>query len=288
MHKNKVLLGAHMSIAGGVYNAVAEGESINCTCIQIFTHSNRQWAHKSISAEEAQKFKEAQKNSSIEMAVVHASYLINIGSVNKGIREKSKKTLLMELEHCRQLDIPYLIMHPGSAAGSSEEDCLNSISEQLNEILEETDNKITTILLENTAGQGSNVGYKFEQLAKIISQVKHKKRIGVCLDTCHAFTSGYDFRTEKEYKAMWQEFDKIIGIEKLKAIHMNDSKSDLGSNVDRHENIGEGKLGLAAFKLIMNDPKFLHIPKIIETPKGENWQKDDKKNLDTLIGLVKN
>lgn len=286
MHKKQVLIGAHMSISGGMENAITAGESIDCTCIQIFTHSNRQWQVKSIKKEEAQKFKELQKKSNIRTVVVHASYLINIGSPNKETLEKSKRALLMELEHCEQLDIPYLIMHPGAATGSSEEDCLNQISEQLSEILEISENKKTIILLENTAGQGSNVGYKFEHLAQIINKNKHKKRLGICFDTCHAFTSGYDFRTEEEYKSMWKDFDKTIGFENLKVIHMNDSKSKLGSSIDRHENIGEGQLGLEAFRLIMNDEKLLDIPKILETPKGDNWQKDDKKNLDALIGLL--
>ena len=287
MHKKQVLIGAHMSISGGIENSITAGESIDCTCIQIFTHSNRQWQVKSIKKEEIQRFKEFQKKSNIKIVVVHASYLINIGSPNKETLDKSKATLLMELEHCEQLDIPYLIMHPGAATGSSEEDCLNQISEQLSEIIETTKNKKTIILLENTAGQGSNVGYKFEHLAQIINKNKHKKRLGVCFDTCHAFTAGYDFRTEEEYKIMWMDFDKTIGFENLKVIHMNDSKSNIGSSIDRHENIGEGQLGLEAFRLIMNDKNLLNIPKILETPKGDNWQKDDEKNLNTLIGLIK-
>jgi deoxyribonuclease-4 len=285
MKKNhSLLLGAHMSIAGEIDLAIKRGESIGCSAIQIFTKSNRQWHAKDLTNEEATAFKTAWKNSSIQSIIAHAAYLINIGSPNKDIAKKSTLALELELIRCAALDIPYLVLHPGSHGNTDEESCLAQVTHIIDKLLETTPN--CSILLETTAGQGSNIGYTFEHLAQIIKHSEHKKHIGICFDTCHAFAAGYDFTTEKTYNLMWEQFDKIIGINKLKALHINDSQQTLGSRVDRHIGIGKGKIGLKAFELLFNDPRFFDIPKILETPKTDLT--DDKKNMEILISLLTN
>lgn len=282
--KHTLLLGAHMSIAGKMSYAIDLGESIGCTAIQIFTKSNRQWHAKAITQAEAMAFKEAWKNSSITSVIAHASYLINIGSPNKNLEHKSVTALTLEMERCALLDVPYLVLHPGSHSDTDEEECLKRMSKNLDEIFKHVPHG--SILLETMAGQGTSVGHTFEQLAQIIKHSKHKKRLGVCFDTCHAFAAGYDFTTEQSYKAMWKKFDKIIGINKLKAIHVNDSKQTCGSHVDRHADIGKGKMGTKAFELLFNDPHLFDIPKILETPRSE--LSDYRKNMDTLVDLLSN
>ena len=271
-----------MSIAGEICLAIERGESIGCTAIQIFTKSNRQWYAKTLDEVDVQAFKETWKQSSIQSIIVHASYLLNIGSSNADLEKKSLHALEIELNRCAELDVPYLVIHPGSHTNTDEETCLEQISKNIDKVL----NKIPhgTILIETMAGQGSQVCYTFEQLAQIIKHSKHKKRIGVCFDTCHAFVAGYDFRTEKTYNLMWEQFDKIIGINKLKAIHINDSQKDLGSRVDRHMDVGKGKIGLKAFELLFNDPMLFDIPKILETPRTD--LADYRKNMDVLEELL--
>lgn len=277
-----LLFGAHMSIAGHLSNAITRGESIACTAIQIFTKSNRQWHAKPLTQEEIDAFKNACKQSSIESIIVHASYLLNIGSVDHLLEKKSLDALEIELTRCAELDIPYLVIHPGSHTNTSEEACLERISKNIDIVLDKVPHG--TILLETMAGQGSQVGYTFEHIAYIIKQSKNKRRIGVCFDTCHAFAAGYDFTTEKAYHSMWEDFERIIGIHKLKAIHINDSQKECGSRVDRHADIGKGKIGLKAFELIFNDPQLFDVPKILETPRTE--LADYRKNMDTLEGLL--
>jgi deoxyribonuclease IV len=282
---HSLLVGAHMSVAGGIHLALERGESIGCTAIQIFTKSNRQWHAKALSNEEIIAFKDAWKQSSVHSIITHATYLINIGSPDKEIEKKSVDALSMELERSASLGIPYFVLHPGSRINSDEKACIEQISSNLNKVLKK--NPDISILLETMAGQGTNVGYTFEHLAEIIKQSDFKRQLGVCFDTCHAFAAGYDFRTEKTYKDMWEQFDKVIGLDKLKALHINDSKAAIGSRVDRHTDIGKGKIGLKAFELLLNDPQFFDIPKILETPKdGKDALADDKRNLETIIGLL--
>lgn len=271
-----------MSIAGEISRSIERGESIGCTAIQIFTKSNRQWYAKPLNPTDIESFKQAWKNSSIQSVIAHASYLLNIGSPNPEAEKKSLEALEIEFQRCADLDIPYLVIHPGSHTNSDEQECLARISKNIDKLLDKIPDG--TILLETMAGQGSQVGYTFEQLATIIKHSEHKRRIGICFDTCHAFVAGYDFRTEKTYNLMWEQFDKIIGINKLKAIHVNDSLKDLGSRVDRHADIGKGKIGLKGFELLFNDPNFFDIPKILETPKSE--LSEDRKNMDVLEGLL--
>jgi deoxyribonuclease IV len=266
MSKQRVLLGAHMSIAGGIENAYTSGASIGCTAVQFFTHSNRQWSMKKLSPEAVTLVKTAQKETGITHAMVHASYLINLASASADTRKKSKHMLTMELDHCAALGISHLILHPGSHPDKQEG--IKLLSEGLNEVLETTPST-THIALETMAGQGSQLGTRFEDLASIKEGVTHKKSIAFCVDTCHVWAAGYDFSHEKGYEKMWNEFDSILGIEHLKALHLNDSKKGCNSRVDRHDDIGKGTIGLEAFKLIMKDGRFATIPKVLETPGKE-------------------
>ena len=281
--KHTLLLGAHMSIAGGLDKAISRGESIGCTTIQIFTKNNRQWAAKKLSHAEINSFKAAAEKSPIKSIVAHATYLINLGSSNKDTEKKSIEATKEELKRCDALNIPYLILHPGSHVKTDEESCINQVSDNLNRIFKATSGK-TMLLLETMPGQGTGICYRFEQIAEIYKQSKFKKRLGVCFDTCHTFVAGYDFRTKTTYEKMWKNFDQIIGIKHLKIIHVNDSKRLLGSRVDRHADIGKGKLGLNSFRLIFNDERFFDVPKILETPK--ETLNDDLKNMKVIKKLL--
>jgi deoxyribonuclease IV len=281
MTKKNLFIGAHVSISGGFDQAIIRGETIGATCIQIFTKSNRQWHAKKINTEEALSFIEQQKKSSIRVVVAHASYLINLGSTTDSTVEKSISALIEELHRCQLLHIPYLVLHPGTLRYEDKQQSLIFIAEQINKVLEQINPLRVTLLLETMAGQGSTAGQTFEEIATIINHIHNKKHIGVCVDTCHIFAAGYTFDTEASYKKLWQQFDKLIGIEKIKVFHINDSKKDCNSHVDRHEDIGKGKIPISAFELLMKDLQFQDIPKILETPKEDEYE-DDKRNLATL------
>jgi deoxyribonuclease-4 len=280
------LLGAHMSIAGGVFNAFLHGKSVGCNTIQIFVKSNNQWRAKPLSDEEVEKYHQLQKETGIYPVVAHDSYLINAASQDQTLNAKSRDALKIELERCQTLKIPYLVMHPGSHVGAGESVGLTTIARALNEIFEELEDQGTKIALEATAGQGSNLGYKFEHLADIMGRVKQPNRMAVCMDTCHVFAAGYDIRTALGYKNVMAEFDRIVGLQHLAAIHFNDSKKGLGSRVDRHEHIGKGELGKEAFGFFLNDARLDKVPKILETPKGPDYA-EDKVNLKVLRSLIK-
>jgi len=282
-HKKSLLLGAHMSVAGGYEQAIIRGQSIGCTAIQIFTKSNRQWYAKLIPEKEATLFKETFEHSTIKSIIAHASYLVNLASSQKATEEKAIQALIDELDRCELLGIKALVLHPGSCGTLSKEEGMQQISTNLDKVLEKTTSS-TMILLENMAGQGSALGSTFEELHHIRAKTHHKKRIGFCFDTCHAFAAGYDFTSEKSYQDMWKKFDALIGLEHLKALHINDSKQKQGAHLDRHEDIGKGQLGIQTFELIMNDPLLMDIPKILETPK-EDLQ-DDYRNLQTLMQVL--
>lgn len=282
--KKTLLLGAHMSISGGLDKAIARGASIGCTVIQLFTQSNRQWRAKKLSEEDISNFKTAKENTpSIKAIVAHAPYLINIGSSDKTIHDKSVNTLIEQLTRCSLLEIPYLVLHPGSYGSGSENECLNRIAQTLDIAVEKTHNP-PMILLEIMAGQGTSVCYNFEQLAYIYHKVHHKSKIGICLDTCHAFTAGYDFRTKDTYEKTWHDFDAILGFKLLKVFHINDSKKDLDTRVDRHANIGKGVIGLDFFRLLFNDHRFFDIPKILETPY--DTEQDYLKDMMVIESLI--
>jgi deoxyribonuclease IV len=281
-----MLLGAHMSIAGGVFNAPARGRSVGCDTIQIFVKNANQWVGKPISDEEADKFQEAKKETGIDPVFSHNSYLINLASPDDALYEKSANAMLDELERSEKLKLPFLVMHPGSHVGSGEEAGLKRIAEALNNILAKTKGYKVKIALETTAGQKSNLGHKFEHLAYLIHAVKDKKRLCVCYDTCHTFAAGYDIRTKKAYEATFKEFDRVIGLNRICAFHLNDALKELGSNIDRHAHIGQGHIGEEGFRLLMNDGRFANIPMVLETPKGPDMA-EDVMNLKVLRGLIR-
>lgn len=277
-------VGAHVSIKGGVFNAPKYADEINAKAFGMFLKNQRRWESKPYNVEDIENFKSAIKEYGYNPKYIlpHDSYLINLGNPEKDKREKSLKSFIDELKRCEQLGLLYLNTHPGSHLREiSEEECMDYIAESINIAIDETE--YVTIVLENTAGQGSNLGYKFEHLAYIIDRVKNKDRIGVCLDTCHMFAAGYDIRNKEVYEKTIKEFDKIIGFKYLKGVHLNDSMSELGSKKDRHNSIGKGLLGEEFFKLIMNDEKFDEIPIILETIDETIWKEEIK----YLYSLVK-
>lgn len=274
--KHEPLVGCHVSIAGGIHKVFDRGESVGCTAIQIFTKSNRNWFDKKLKTEEIEKFKVAAKQSSIKAVVAHTGYLINIGSNKASTATQSTNSLLDEVHRCQELGVKILVLHPGSHLGAGEEKCIKQIAHNLDHVLEQSDGSVT-VALETMAGQGTNLGYTFEQLKEIRSLCKHKKNIAFCLDTCHVFAAQYDISTEDGYRETFKQFDTILGLEHLKAIHMNDSQTKLGSRVDRHAPLGEGYIKLATFERIMNDKKLIDIPKILETPSDAEmklWAKE--------------
>lgn len=274
------LLGAHMSIAGGVDKAIERGQSIGCTAIQIFVKNNNQWFGKPISPEESQSFIASKDHSNI-FVLAHAGYLINLAHPAPG---KTMESMLDELQRCDQLNIPFIVLHPGSHLGSGEGIGLGNVAANLNRLFDQTAGSKVKIALETTSGQGTNLGYKFEHLREIIDQVDDQERIGVCFDTCHSFAAGYDLRDKEGYRRTMKEFEEIIGLDRLMAFHLNDSKGGLGSHKDRHEHIGKGLIGLEAFRLLMNDRRFIKLPMVLETPKEPDL-KEDIINLRTLRDL---
>lgn len=280
------LLGAHTSMQGGVSAAITLAEKLNFTAIQIFTKNSNQWKGKVLTQAEADVFKKKLSDSSIKVVVSHDSYLINLCSSKPELLEKSRDAFIDELERCEMLGIPYLNFHPGAHGGMGEEEGIKLIAESLNLAHQKTKNFKVQSMLEATAGQGTAIGYTFEHLKKIIDLVDEKERMSVCIDTAHVFAAGYDIKDKKNYDKVIKEFDDIIGLNLLKCFHMNDSKKPLASRVDRHEHIGKGSIGLEGFTNIMNDKRLLHIPKILETPKGKE-QLEDLENIKTLRSLCK-
>jgi deoxyribonuclease-4 len=274
--------GAHVSIAGGVFNAPQNGLATACDVVQIFTRNQRQWRVPELTADEIEKFKSEESRTGVKVVSVHASYLINLGAADKKILKASQQSFVVEMQRAEALGIAFLVVHPGSHVGRGEKDGLRTISESLNIVLQRCPNFKVKILLETTAGQGDTLGYTFEQLAEIKSQVEQKERVGVCLDTCHIFAAGYEIRTADGYEKTIRNLQEIIGVEQVGVIHANDSLRELGSRVDRHTHIGKGEIALAGFRNFVNDPRFAHAPMIIETPEREM----DKRNLRQLRKLV--
>lgn len=276
--------GAHVSIAGGIFNAPQNGKDATCDVAQIFTKNQMQWRVPDLSDEDIQKFKAEEARTGIKVVSVHASYLINLGSFDAFKLQQSRANFVSEMQRAEALGIPYLVVHPGSHTGMGEEKGLGNIAESINHALDVCPNFKLKILLEITAGQGDNLGYTFEQLAEIRSQVEAKEQVGVCLDTCHLYAAGYELRTKDAYEQTMSQLDDVIGVEHVHIIHTNDSKRELGSRVDRHAHIGEGEMGLDAFSFFVNDARFKSIPMLIETPGGAI---KDTENLQKLRGLVK-
>ena len=267
--------GAHVSASGGVENAVKNAKDIGATAFALFTKNQRQWIAPKLTAEQIAIFKEAMAEAGFSAAQVlpHDSYLINLGHPDQEGLEKSRESFFEEMQRCELLGLDRLNFHPGSHLKRiSEEGSLDRIAESINMALERT--KGVTAVLENNAGQGSNLGYKFEHLAYIIDRVEDKSRVGVCLDTCHSFAAGYDLRTKEACDATFAEFDRIIGFKYLRGMHLNDAMRPLGSHIDRHSPMGEGEIGIECFKYIASDPRFDNIPLILETPDEERWAQE--------------
>ena len=277
-------IGAHVSAAGGVENAPVNAHKIDAKGFALFTKNQRQWNAKPLNDDNIQKFKENCEKYGYKKGTIlpHDSYLINLGHPVKANLDKSRNAFLDEMQRCEKLDIDRLNFHPGSHLNkTSEEACLKTIAESVNIALDKTNGVMAVI--ENTAGQGTNMGYTFEQIKYIIDRVEDKNRVGVCIDTAHAMAAGYDFLSEDSYKKFWDEFDKIIGFKYLKGMHLNDSKKEVGTRVDRHASIGEGFLGKNVFKNLMQDQRIDEIPLILETPNPDLWEKEIK----LLYGLIK-
>jgi deoxyribonuclease-4 len=288
MLKNSIPpLGAHMSIKGGLERSILRGKKLGCQVIQIFTGNTNQWASKTLTSKEIDLFLKTRENSLVEPVAAHTSYLINLASPRPDVLKKSFRAFLDELERTARLAIPYLVMHPGSHLGTGEGEGIRQIAESLNRIQDRTPNYKTKILLETTAGQGTNLGYRFEHLAEILGNIEARERIGVCLDTCHVFAAGYHFGNSTAYTELIDNFDNIIGLHNLKLIHVNDSKRKLGSKIDRHEHIGLGFIGNKGFSCFLKDPAMKEIPFILETPKGKNKDGNefDVENLNLLRKL---
>jgi len=280
-------LGAHMSIAGGIHTSIDRGIATGCGVIQIFTQNSNQWRGKMPTPDEAAIFREKFSASGMHAVISHDIYLINLAAADGDVRSKSLGGFRDEMLRCALLGIGMIVMHPGSHLGAGEAEGIRRIASAFDDLLSTTPEFTGTILLETTAGQGTNLGYTFEQLRDIIDATRHPERFGICFDTCHTFAAGYDTTTREGYEETFARFDRVLGLPLLRCFHLNDSKKGAGSRVDRHEHIGAGAMGLEPFRFLLNDPRFATVPKILETPKGENDEMDEV-NLRVLRGLVAN
>ncbi len=278
-----------MSIAGGLHRAFDAAQDAGCDCLQVFVKNQRQWAHKPLKEQDVQSFKAAAKRTGIGPVVAHATYLVNLGTIDRIVWNKSVALLTGELQRCGALDIPYLIFHPGSHLKATVHRGIRQIVSGINGVLKRTRGSESMLLLETTAGQGTSIGHRFEHLAQIIGAVNEPERLATCVDTCHIFAAGYPLAKPDEYESTIQELDDVIGIDKVKCLHVNDSKRELGSRVDRHDHIGKGHIGLGGFRNLLNDARLFDVPRILETPKGEDDRgRDlDRVNLSRLRRLVR-
>ena len=278
-------LGAHESIAGGLHKAFDRARSVGCETVQIFVKSNRSWAVKPLAEEDVARFKAKAEETGIGPVVGHTSYLLNLGTHDEALWVKSRDMLIVELERCEALEVPWLVLHPGSHVGAGEEAGLAQVAQALGEVHAATPGFRTRILLETTAGQGTSLGYRFEHLAWLMEHTPEGERLGVCLDTCHVFAAGYELRTTAGYAATMEAFDRVIGLKRLHAIHLNDCKGNLGSRKDRHEHIGKGNIGLEGFRHVVNDSRLAGLLALLETPKGDDLH-EDRENLAVLRSLI--
>jgi deoxyribonuclease-4 len=280
-----MLLGAHESISGGLYKALLNGKGDGCECVQLFTKSASQWKAKPLGKEDAVLFAEARKETGIDIAAAHDSYLINLGAPDDVSWNKSRGAFLDEMRRAELVGLQFLIFHPGAHKGSGEKEGIERIASAIACFLDETKGDRLVLLLETTAGQGSYLGYRFEHLADIIEQAGGGERLGVCYDTCHTFAAGYDIRTPEKCDSVLEEFDSIVGLDRLRAFHLNDSKGAFESRVDRHEQIGKGAIGLEAFRSLVNNPALKEVPGFLETPPLPNGEDSFKKNIKLLKSL---
>lgn len=278
--------GSHLSIAGAMSNAILEARRLEFDTVQVFVKNQRQWKATPFKPDDLVQWHELRKTEGFGPIVAHATYLINLASADDELFEKSRRAFAEELSRCDQLEIPYLVVHPGAAGEQTRDDAAERVGDALNAIFQESPQLRCMPLLETTAGQGTTLGRSFEELEAIISHVKERKRIGVCVDTCHVFAAGYDIRDKAKYEAMVTLADKTVGVDRIRSWHLNDSKGDLGSHLDRHEHIGEGKIGLDGFRYVVCDERFAGLPMLLETPKDDDGEMD-RKNLATLLGLLK-
>lgn len=267
-------LGAHMSISGGLYKAIERAVAAGCGTLQIFTRSSNQWKGKPVSAKDAEQFRSAFRASGLHEVISHDIYLINLAAPPGDTRDKSLAAFADEMATCAQLGVNKIVMHPGSHTTDSPEAGLERVIGAFDQLFEQVPQYAGLVLLETTAGQGTNLGRTFEELQTIINGAKYPDRFGVCFDTCHTFAAGYNTATAEGYADVMAQFDRLLGLKRLHCFHLNDSKKGLGSRVDRHEHIGQGTLGLEPFRFIMNDPRFVKVPKILETPKGDDDEMD--------------
>lgn len=277
-----MLLGAHVSISGGLDKAPERGRDLTCDCMQIFSKNQMQWRAKPLDLGEAERFRENSKVHGIVETVIHDSYLINLCSPDKALLKQSREAFLEEMVRAKHLGVRNLIFHPGAHMGSGEAEGLKRIAESMNWARAESGSGDVQLVLEITAGQGSVLGHSFEQLATVIGLLDDQTNAGVCLDTCHAYAAGYDLRTRNGYRQTLDRFDEVLGMDRLRAMHLNDSKAKQGSRLDRHEAIGKGFLGLECFKNIMSDKRLGKIPMVLETPGGEGSYKEELKVLRSL------
>jgi len=277
-------LGAHMSVAGGLHQAFARGEAAGCTTLQIFAKNERQWKAKPLTEEGIAQFKAEGQRSKLGPVMVHGSYLVNLASPSDELWERSIEAVADELDRCDKLGIPLLVMHPGAHTGSGPEAGVQRVAAGLDRLFEQGTGGDVLVLLETTAGQGTCMGGSFEELARMIELLRHPERVAICVDTCHIFAAGYDITTDEGYAATFERLGELVGLDRVKAFHLNDSKGTLGSHLDRHEAIGDGQIGLEGFRRLLNDGRFCGLPMVLETPKGKDAT-DDIRNLTTLRGL---
>ncbi|MCH9614907.1 MAG: Endonuclease 4 [Chlamydiia bacterium] len=278
------LVGAHVSISGGVSNAIERALNLGATTFQMFTANQKQWFGKPISDEELANWKDALQDSGLKKLMSHDSYLINLGSPKPDLLKKSRSAFKREIERCQMLGLTYMNFHPGTATDGTVEECLDTIVKSLMEVEALTNSGDVRLLIETTAGQGNTVGWQFEHLGYLIDQTKDKLPIGICIDTCHIFAAGYDIRTKKAWDETLKAFDKEIGLKHLYAFHLNDSLKEFGSRRDRHANLGEGEIGIECFEFLMTDARTKNLPKYLETPNGETRWVDE---IALLKGMAK-
>ncbi len=278
-------IGAHMPTAGGLQTSLIGGKAIGCTAVQLFTSSPKQWASPALKPEVVEAFLAAKEQTGIETTVAHDSYLINLAAPSEEVLEKSRKAFRGELDRAEQIGLSWVVTHMGAHLGQGVESAISRLIQSLTQILAETDSLgyRVGIALETTAGQGTGLGANFEELASVLNGVGPHPRLGVCLDTCHIFVAGYDFRTPETYAETWAKFDAVIGLPRLKIVHVNDAKKPLGSRVDRHEHLGEGEIGEEAFRLLINDPRLFEVPFIVETPDSDEMH---RVNVERLRGYL--
>jgi len=279
-------LGAHLSVAGGISKSVARAEAVTATALQIFTRNQRQWAAKPLDADEVRAFRDERERSAIDGAIAHASYLINLATPDETSWQRSLETLADEFDRAEVLGLDGVVFHPGAHVGSGLDAGLARVATAVRTILRTRKGHRCRILFETTVGAGTQIGGRFEEIARLLATSGRIKQLGVCLDTCHVFAAGYDLRTAAAYRRTRRTFDSIIGLDHLAAIHLNDSKGKLESHLDRHEHIGRGRIGVEGFRALMRDERMASVPKVLETPKGTYRNQDwDKKNLTLLRRL---